>query len=294
MRATAQNAGRRVGPKGGSGTDGVVGGRPGSRQGTDGEGRTLMDRVRRLLRPVRLPIPPRPQGAPDFATTSRRQSLGWRSGPRRTRAVFVLLAGGALPRVRWAHESAGQESNLPCRNAWVTSRCRPTTATRGFGTDQRPRCGVRRDHRSHCWRSLQLSRSYMGATNQAFCANGSVTLAGAQGVEPRLRQVWKPPGYRCLAPLSCCPGFVSARKPKEPPPGGGGSRTVTDLRRSCSYVRKRPLGKEIKAHRLLAAGMRCDARRRQGDLPFDPPVIPARCHVVVPHASRVYGTPRHM
>ncbi len=41
--------------------------------------------------------------------------------------------GGALPLVRWAHESAGQESNLPCKSAWVTARCRPTTAARGWG-----------------------------------------------------------------------------------------------------------------------------------------------------------------
>lgn len=87
---------------------------------TDREDRTLMDRMRRLLRPMRLPMPPRPQ---DWAG---------------------LRGGGALPLVRWAHESAEQESNLPCQSASLGSRCRHTTANRG-GIDARPRRGRPRD-----------------------------------------------------------------------------------------------------------------------------------------------------
>ena len=70
------------------------------------------------------------------------------------------------------------------------------------GDRLRPPHGKARGHRSHCWRSLQLSRCYLGATNQGIEVNRLVALAGARGLEPRPRRVWGPLGYRCAAP-SC-------------------------------------------------------------------------------------------
>ena len=72
-------------------------------------------RVRRLLRPVRLPIPPRPQVRRAPTTTHKGaggRSTQWtQTGSNRHRPP---CRGAALPLVLWAHESAGQESNLPC------------------------------------------------------------------------------------------------------------------------------------------------------------------------------------
>jgi hypothetical protein len=108
---------------------------------------------------------------------------------------------GALPLVRWPRGSAGPESNLPCRSAWVTTRCRPTTASRGGSSTSRD--VAPRGQSIHCWRSLQFSRCYLGATNQGICVNQGGALAEAQGIEPRQRRIWRPPGDRCLAPLEC-------------------------------------------------------------------------------------------
>jgi hypothetical protein len=121
-------------PRGGIGTTRGTSGQPDSRQSAGGEGRTLMDMVRRLLRPVRLPIPPRPQKAArrrEAAVPLRR--FRQPSGPRRARTVTCLLAGEVHcymcfgPRVR----GAGVEPAVP-NGAWVTTRCRPTTASRGW------------------------------------------------------------------------------------------------------------------------------------------------------------------
>jgi hypothetical protein len=46
---------------------------------------------------------------------------------------------------------------------------------------------------SHCWRSLQLSRCYFGATNQTIWPNHVVALAGSEGPHRRRRVCW-PPG----------------------------------------------------------------------------------------------------
>ena len=120
--------------------------------------------------------------------------------------------GGAPPLVRWAHGSAGQESNLPCQKRLGYGQVPSHDGDPRTGTE----CGcavAMRNHRSHCWRSLQLSRSYLGATNQAIEANQLVALAGGQGVEPRLRRVWRPPGGHCPAP-SCAVLLDPLRKQK--------------------------------------------------------------------------------
>ena len=57
------------------------------------------------------------------------------------------------------------------KGAWVTARCRPTTASRGW-TGCKPRSGMARP-RSAYWRSLQFSRSYLGATGSAHIEMGA-------------------------------------------------------------------------------------------------------------------------
>ena len=78
------------------------------------------------------------------------RAFGRRSGPRRTRTVFVLLAGevhrflcvGPIgPR--------GRGRTYRAKGAWVTARCRSTTATRGRGPLCRPctgRCAAGTSH----------------------------------------------------------------------------------------------------------------------------------------------------
>jgi hypothetical protein len=130
-----------------------------------------------------------------------RRSHGQRSGPRRTRTVFVLLAGEVH-----RHVCVG-----PMGPRGRSRTCRAKKRL-GYGQvpshDGGPRRGtVVRPCRWQgaaigpiCWRSLQLSRCYLDATNQSICANRLVALAAAQRVEPCLRRVWRPPGYRCPAP----------------------------------------------------------------------------------------------
>jgi hypothetical protein len=72
----------------------------------------------------------------------------------------------------------------------------------------RPRSGNDAAIGHICWRSLQLSRCYLGDTNQGICANERLALAGANGIEPCLRRVWLLPGYRCPAP-SCASCVLS-------------------------------------------------------------------------------------
>jgi hypothetical protein len=88
----------------------------------------------------------------------------------------------------------------------------------------RQRGGKRRGRRSHCWRSLQLSRCYLGATNHGIDANQLVALAGGAGVEPRLRRVWRPPGLPMPRPFVVLLSLLRpVRKSKEPLPYGSGS-----------------------------------------------------------------------
>jgi hypothetical protein len=97
-------------------------------------------------------------------------------------------------------------------------------------------------------------------------------------------QIWN-----FLASGACC--LLELHRPHRPEnrksrlPEGGGSRTVTDLSRSYSLVREALLGKEMAARHLPGAGMHCDARRRLGSTPVDPPEGPAPCHVVTSHAA---------
>jgi hypothetical protein len=101
----------------------------------DGEGRTLMDKVRRLLRPVRLPIPPRPHEARRPATAATTDGhtanevdpdgLEPSSSSLQGRCTATYALG------LWVR-GAGVEPAVP-KSAWVTARCRPTTAARGEG-----------------------------------------------------------------------------------------------------------------------------------------------------------------
>jgi hypothetical protein len=139
------------------------GGQPGSRQSAGGEGRTLMDQVRRLLKPVRLPIPPRPQASrarrPDACV---RRPVAQPSGPRRTRTVTPLLAGKLHCHSCYGPNVRGAGVEPAVHNA---PGLRPGTVPRW-----QPAVGIGKlvatwqsATRSLCWRSLQLSRSYLGA-----------------------------------------------------------------------------------------------------------------------------------
>jgi hypothetical protein len=87
---------------------------------------------------------------------------------RRTRTVFVLLARGAPPLVRSAYESAGGSRTLPFRSAPRDGHVPSQYSSPRRGSTATAVWLAQRDRRSRCWRSLQLSRSYLGATNQAF------------------------------------------------------------------------------------------------------------------------------
>src|SRR6185312_7398860 len=95
-------------------------------------------------------------------------------------------------------ESAGQESNLPCRSAWVTARCRPTTATRGNGST---RCRAVADVATidPFAGDLFNFQGAVGATRQTIWVIARRTRRGA-GNRTLSQRVWRPPGYRCLAP----------------------------------------------------------------------------------------------
>jgi hypothetical protein len=135
-----------------------------------------MDSVHRGLSPARLPVPPRPHEAP--------RRLPRCCGPRRARTVTSLHAGElhclscSGPVVR----GAGVEPAEP-EGAWVTARCRPVTASRGW-TGGTPRQDMARP-RSAYWRSLQFSRIYLGATGGAHIEiQASHTRRGAGNRTP--------------------------------------------------------------------------------------------------------------
>jgi hypothetical protein len=157
--------------------------------------------------------------------------------------------GGAPPLVRWAHESAGQESNLPCRSAWVTARCRPTTATRG-GTIARPRVWQRtrpsvpllaissivkvlfgRDEPSHLSKISSPHLQGRGESNPVFGGFGGRPATGA----PPLRVFCR--GRKSKEPLPCGSGSSGHGpmkvqfKPSRTPPWQGAPRTFLGRRR---------------------------------------------------------------
>jgi hypothetical protein len=152
------------------------------------------------------------------------------TGPRRTRTVFVSLAGLVhVSAVASGPCVSAHESNSTGRSAWVWPGAVPRRHLQRV-TIVRPRRGdvtaIRRYGDTArgpiCWRSLQLSRCYLGAANQGICANGRHSRR-AKGI-PRLRRGRRPPGHRRSAP-SCVLSSVlrSFRKSKEPPPCGSGS-----------------------------------------------------------------------
>ena len=116
------------------------------------------------------------------------------------------------------------------------------------------RCGPR----SHCWRSLQLSRSILGATRQAIWAiahrtrrgAGNRTLASA-GLE----------AARLPAPRPSVVLFVvvSARKPKEPPPSEAALKRSSTCIGPRHTVESAPMGKSLRNMSWSAPA--CDATR---------------------------------
>ena len=162
------------------------------------------------------------------------------AGPRQLRQPV-----SRPPLVRWAHESAG----------WELSLCRPTMGPRGRRGVVRPRSDDHAAIRPTCWRSLQLSRCYLGDTNQDICANESLShsqgrreskpVCGGFGGRPAT-------GAPPLRVLSCV--LRSLRKSKEPLPCGSGSSGHGPVKvqfRSSSTpperARRRPLGRRRRA-----------------------------------------------
>jgi hypothetical protein len=163
-----------------------------------------MDQVRWLLRPVRLPIPPRPQVGPGERSVRRwTEPSPGPVDPDGLEPSSSSLQGRCTATCALGPESAGQESNLPCRSAWVMARCRPTTATRGNGSTKRRAVACVATIDPVAGDLFNCQGASVGATRKAS-GTSLVALAGAQGIEPRHQRVWRPPGYRRLAPRLCC------------------------------------------------------------------------------------------
>jgi hypothetical protein len=184
-----------------------------------------MDQVRRLLRPGASAIPPRPHEARRPATAAATDGpSGGTVDPDGLEPSSSSPAGEVQRHLGVGPTGPrGRSRTCPAKSAWVTAKCRPTTATRGRGPSSGPCSGRRAAIGPICWRSLQLSRCYLGTTNQGICAIQFVALAGGQGVETCLWRVGGPPANRCPAPSCAVVRTGSTPELKEPPPRGSGS-----------------------------------------------------------------------
>jgi hypothetical protein len=111
-----------------------------------------------------------------FGRWSRRSDPNGRSGPRRVALCSVeLRRDGARGQIQT--DNRGTAGPVPFHSITGHPR-RETVFGRAVATT--------RPFRPICWRSLQLSRCYLAATNQGICANSRHTRR-AQGI-PRLRR----------------------------------------------------------------------------------------------------------
>jgi hypothetical protein len=218
------SAGHRVGP-GGSAPNGGDLRRAVSRQATDGEGRTLMDKVRRLLRPVRLPIPTRPHEARPPATAAATDGrsatavdpdgLGPSSSSLQGRCTATRALG---PWVR----GAGVEPAVPKApglRPGAVPRRRPTEGDRCSGravARRRPSVPFAGDLFS-CQGAIWTRRT------KAFVQIGSSHSQGRRESNPVVGGFGGRPatGAPPLRVLSCA--LRSFRKSKKPLPCGSGS-----------------------------------------------------------------------
>ncbi len=179
-----------------------------------------MDQVRRLLKPVRLPIPPRPQASrarrPDACV---RRPVAQPSGPRRTRTVTPLLAGKLHchscygPNVRGAGVEPAVH-NAPGLRPGTVPRWQPAVGI-GKLVDQIPLLAISSVVKELFGREglspfRQIPSSHSQGRGESNPIVGGFGGRPATGASPlRLFSV------------------VMARKPKEPPPCGSGSSTVS-------------------------------------------------------------------
>ena len=164
----------------------------------------------------------------------------------------------ALPLVLWAQRPRGRSRTCRAQCAWVTARCRPTMATRGW--DRKIGRDVAECDQIPLLAISSVVKELFGREGLSPFGQITVfTLAGARGVEPHRRRVWRPPGYRRLAPslVLGCHGPKTKRAASLRKRLLNGQRTFQNAGHAVDGAR---LGKELEGHCLAEGDVRCDAR----------------------------------